>query len=340
MPDGPFPVTQRERRLDLDRAKGLAILLVVFGHIVARQGPTGVEWYEPLRFAVYRFHMPLFFYLSGTVALLSGVLSAPPAGWPRLVEKRAARLLVPFFAVGLLILVGKLLAGQVTDTVDNAPDGLIGGLRDLFWDTASSPATSIWYLLVLFLATLAAVPLLRLGLRSTGLVLMGLLLHVVEVPAVFYLDRFASHFLFFALGIWVAESQARFLPLFDRWIGLWLVALVGALVLAGTGLLAERYSMLVCGVLAIPALHGLVRAQPVAQWTWPLWLGGFSMVIYLFNTIAIGVVKAVLVAIGATWNAAGFWLHAPLLLAAGVFLPVLFKVLLLRRVPAVDRMTS
>ena len=142
----------RERRLDLDRAKGLAILLVVFGHIVARQQPEGLTWYEPLRFAVYRFHMPLFFYLSGTVALLSGVLGTPPARWGGLLERRAVRLLLPFFAVGLLILLGKLGAGQVTATVDNAPEGLGAGLRHLFWDTAASPATSIWYLLVLFLA--------------------------------------------------------------------------------------------------------------------------------------------------------------------------------------------
>lgn len=35
----------KERRLDLDRAKGLAILLVVYGHIVARQAPANNEWY-------------------------------------------------------------------------------------------------------------------------------------------------------------------------------------------------------------------------------------------------------------------------------------------------------
>jgi fucose 4-O-acetylase-like acetyltransferase len=56
------------RRLDLDRAKGLAIVLVVLGHVVARDQPPGVEWYEPFRYAIYRFHMPFFLYLSGTVS--------------------------------------------------------------------------------------------------------------------------------------------------------------------------------------------------------------------------------------------------------------------------------
>jgi hypothetical protein len=64
------------------------------------------------------------------------------------------------------------------------------------------------------------------------------------------------------------------------------------------------------------------------------------MVIYLFNTIAIGLAKAVLVALGVAWTVEGFWLHAPLLTAAGVALPILLKQWVLRRVPAVDRFTD
>ncbi len=339
MPEGPYALV-RKRRLDLDRAKGIAILLVVFGHIVARQQPEGLTWYEPLRFAVYRFHMPLFFYLSGTVAMLSGVLLTPPERWATLLERRAVRLLLPFFAVGLLILLGKLGAGQVTSTVDNAPEGLGPGLRHLFWDTASSPATSIWYLLVLFLATAVAVPALRLGLGSSGLVVLGLVLQFVAVPPMLYLDRFASHFVFFAIGIWVAERQDRLLPALSRQLGLWCGLFLCSLALAGAGVVPEAWSMLVCGLLALPALHALVLAAPVNRLRWPLWFGRYSMVIYLFNTVAIGVAKAMLVALGVGWTVAGFWLHGPLLMAAGLFLPIAFKHVVLARLPAVDRLTD
>ena len=71
------------RRTDIDRAKGLAILLVVFGHIVARADPAGVDWYEPLRRAVYAFHMPFFFYLSGMAAVCASGVFVAPAGWGR-----------------------------------------------------------------------------------------------------------------------------------------------------------------------------------------------------------------------------------------------------------------
>jgi len=148
-----------ERRRDIDSAKGLAILLVVFGHLVARADPAGVHWYEPLRRAVYAFHMPFFLYLSGLVAVLSGQLLAPRARWPAIVRARARRLLLPFFGLGSLIVLGKILAVRYM-FVDNAPASLASGLADLLWRTGASPASSIWYLFVLFTVSLAAMALL------------------------------------------------------------------------------------------------------------------------------------------------------------------------------------
>jgi fucose 4-O-acetylase-like acetyltransferase len=99
------------RLMELEQAKGLAILLVVFGHLVARENPAGVEWYGPLRMVVYLFHMPFFLYLSGYVAGLSGTAWMPADGWARLARRRAARLLLPFLAFGFFIVVGKLALG-------------------------------------------------------------------------------------------------------------------------------------------------------------------------------------------------------------------------------------
>jgi fucose 4-O-acetylase-like acetyltransferase len=329
----------RARRLDLDRAKGVAILLVVLGHIVAREQPPGVEWYEPFRYAIYRFHMPFFLYLSGTVLVLSGLHKASPAEWPRVLRGRAVRLLIPFFGLGLLILVAKLLAMQVVH-VDNRPAGLWAGLRDLFWTTGESPAVTVWYLFVLFLSTVLALPLLRLGVGTTGLVLAGLVLQAIEVPPVAYLDRLASHFVFFAAGAWVAERQDRLLPAFERFQPLWWAAFASAISLALAGWLDARAARLACGLLSVPALHGLIRLPPVSNWDWPLFLGRYAMAIYLFNTLAIGFAKALLIAAGVGWTSDAFPVHVVALTAAGLALPILVKALLLRRAPALDRLTD
>ena len=335
----------RTRRLDLDRAKGIGILLVVAGHLVAHTAPDGAGWYEPLRYALYRFHMPFFLYLSGTVALLSGALTAPPAAWPRQIQRRAQRLLLPFFAVGLLILGAKWLAMRVV-VVDNPPDGLLGGLIDLLWNTGASPALSIWYLLVLFLSTILSMVLLRAGAGTTGLVLLGLALQFVEVPAIAYLDRLARFFLFFAAGAWVAERQDRLLPLMDRFLGAWWLAFLGSAALAMTIWLdvpwpfSEHESLVVCGLLCIPALHGLIRRPPLARLDWPVTLGRYAMVIYLFNTLAIGAAKALLIRAGIPYTADWFTVHLVVAMLAGVAIPVLLKRLVLRHLPVLDRMTD
>ena len=86
-PDTKTPGT-RARLTDLDRAKGLAILLVVFGHLVPQEDPAGVTWYDPIRIAIYLFHMPFFMYLSGYVTFWSGAATMPLDRWPRLCMRR------------------------------------------------------------------------------------------------------------------------------------------------------------------------------------------------------------------------------------------------------------
>ena len=328
----------RERRLDLDRAKGVAILLVVIGHIVAAAPPPGAEWYDTLRYAIYRFHMPFFFYLSGYVVWLSGALHTADAAMPRYVLRRAHRLLAPFLLLGVVVLLGKLLAERIVH-VDNRPSGLLGGLRDLVVTTEDSPASFIWFLWVLFLCSVAAPPVWR-RVGTAGLLLGGALLLAIELPALFYLDRFARHALFFAAGIAVAQHEAWLLPRFAALQPLWWAMFVAALAAALAGWLPGDWSVLACGLAAIPALHGLMFAPALAQQHWALTLGRYTMAIYLFNVIAIGVVKAVLLEAGVPWTGGGFWIHAPALTAAGVLLPILGKVLVLRRLPALDRMTD
>lgn len=60
-------MTKRDRLSDIDRAKGLGILLVVFGHLAAKSRPEGNAWFGYAQTAVYQFHMPFFMYLSGYV---------------------------------------------------------------------------------------------------------------------------------------------------------------------------------------------------------------------------------------------------------------------------------
>ena len=83
----------------LDSARGVAILLVVFGHII--EGAT------PLRQGIYAFHIPLFFILSGILLRLKPDLLSQPFG--RFARHRARQLLYPYLTFSAVVTVYALL---------------------------------------------------------------------------------------------------------------------------------------------------------------------------------------------------------------------------------------
>jgi fucose 4-O-acetylase-like acetyltransferase len=329
----------RQRREDLDRAKGLAILLVVFGHIVAREQPLGAEWYEVLKDGIYQFHMPFFMYLSGYVTFLSGSARVAGRDWPAFVGKRAYRLLIPFLLFGLMIVAGKLLAARYIH-VDNLPESPMSALTALIWDTDRSPALSVWYIAVLFVMCAITPPLMALvrG-RTWVLVAIALILYAAPVPHVMYLNRVATYFPFFLLGGLAAEGSDRWLRTVDRSTWFALAALLASVFVVMTLNLGIKVGLLVCGILSMPALHGLVRQSPLSRSAVLLWLGSLSFVIYLLNTPFIGTVKGVLLR-EFSWDYENFLWFAPVLMLAGILGPIATKRWLLSRVPALDKMTS
>lgn len=330
-----------ERRVDLDLAKGLGILLVVLGHIVAREAPAGNAWYVVLKDAIYLFHMPFFMYLSGYVTFISGYADVDWRQWPGFVAKRAYRLLLPFLIFGLLIVAGKLVLGRYL-SVDNLPASSTQALIDLVWTTDASPATSVWYIGVLFVLCIITPPLLKvLQQRLWLLLVLALVLYATPVPHLVYLDRVAKFYVFFVLGCLAASHQGAWLDLMDRHATAWLGAF--AMTLTAASVMGYKYfdytAFLVCGCLSIPALHALVRRPVFAHSRVLATLGLYSFVIYLLNTPFIGLVKGLGLKL-LPWDGPNFLLYAPVLLLAGIIGPIVVREHLFRRVPALYRMTS
>ena len=338
---GQLAPEKRPRRSDLDCAKGLGILLVVIGHLAARSSPEGNDWYVVLKHALYHFHMPFFMYLSGYVVFLTGAARIPPSKWPELATRRTYRLLLPFVLFGLFILLGKLIASRFIQ-VDNLPGSFAQGLQGLVWNTDFSPAESVWYLAVLFALSVLIPPILWvLQGRSALLLAFALILYVLPVPHVMYLDRIARFMSFFAMGGLASDAGKVWLELIDRYFPVALVALLAALSVFLTVFPAWNpdVPLFICGALSMPALHGLVRHRYLANSSLLLTFGAYSFVIYLLNTPFIGLVKGAMLKL-LPWDGINFLLYAPVLTAAGLFLPILLRRYLLRRVPALDRITA
>jgi fucose 4-O-acetylase-like acetyltransferase len=332
------------RRKDLDCAKGLGILLVVAGHLVPASArfPEGNLWYLYLREILYEFHMPFFMYLSGYVTFLSGAANTAAGRWPTLVRRRAGRLLVPFVIFGLVIVAGKWLASQMFH-VDNLPGSVGQAMVGLVWNTDESPATSVWYVAVLFVYCVVTPPLLWASKgRVWPWVLAALLLYAAPMPHVLYLDRVATYYIFFLLGGACVQRERLWLAAIDRQV--WYLLLLFAVVvtfqtLPVSAFLEWHTKMLIAGVLSIPALHALVRRPALVESPTLLRLGVFSFVIYLLNTPCIGLIKGVLLK-WIPFDGADFLIYAPLLMIGGTVGPILLKRFLLRPVPVLDRMTE
>jgi len=319
----------RTRLLDIDVAKGLGMLLVVFGHLVQTNSPGESQGYAALRDAIYTFHMPFFMYLSGFVFFLTNGHEAVARGYRRFVVARFDRLMLPFLAFGFLVIVGKYYAsrfGEVHDGVSSFSQGVM----DVLTNAPDNPSISIWYLVVLFSYCILTPLLWRAVGRKAGMLLLvaAVMIAIVYLGPIterFYLARILRFFLFFVFGGVAALYRDRYYPVLRRIAWPSLALLIILIALFGR----THYALIFCGLVSAPALHGIIMSQGFVESRLLRWVGDNSMTIYLMNTIFIGVAKLVwlkVLPVHGAWNLA--FLAA--LMIAGVAGPVLVRLVVQR----------
>ncbi len=128
---------QNNRIAYIDVARGIALLMVIFGHL---KMPYVTTW-------IYSCHIPLFFFLSGMV------FSGEKKSFSQFIKKSARTLLVPYFALGFVIwffLTGIYLFDQappqfIASAIDTPARMLLNFLiQRHYW--------TVWFLPCLFLA--------------------------------------------------------------------------------------------------------------------------------------------------------------------------------------------
>lgn len=327
-----------ERLTDIDRAKGFAIFLVVLGHIVAGDLPAGNAWFGYVITVIYSFHMPFFMYLSGFVMMYTYRRLDSAGDYGRYVIGKFNRLAPGFFVFAVIILVGKILTSRFLH-VDNMPEGFFEGIRSILLTPGVSAAKSLWFIYVLFEFYLV-VPLLLLvsGGRVLPIVAIGATIHFIPSTHYFMLDGFFEYLIYFSIGAFAATAYGQYRDHLDRYRGLAL-----SLFLASFALLFMPISMqvakLVIGLLSIPAIHSLIRWGWFSQSSTLVAWGLLSYAIYLMNTIAIGFVKGVVLALW-SWDGVHFFWVGPLLMISGLYGPIIVKRYIFPFIRPLDRITS
>jgi fucose 4-O-acetylase-like acetyltransferase len=311
----------RRRLLDIDRAKGLAIILVVIGH-VSDTGPIGNEWYDMLKHLLYSFHMAFFIFLSGYVMYISYLSLQSFNSLVKYISKRFERLMVPFLFFSLLIFVGKNVA-QLLIIVNNPIVSPSDFLAVLLYPT-DSIARSLWYIYVLFIFSMSF-PFLMIVSRNRieywlalGIIL-SLMSSFVSISHFVALHQICAYFVFILTGAIAAKQQDLYLANIDKWGWAWVS-------LFGISLFFTYHHtsipLLVTGMISIPALHTLIRKNPLAKADLLLTLGTFVFPIYLMNTIFMGSIRGMILQF-VSWDYWHFLIICPILIIAGLAGPVL-----------------
>lgn len=187
----------KKRLIYIDRLKGFAIYLVVFGHIYQKMIQGGMDY--RIFSVIYSFHMPLFFFLSGYVSQKTNKINTYKEASQYLVNK-VGNLIVPFLIWALL---NYMLFSSIKDFS-------FLKLYSIIVKQFSEP--SLWFLLMLFKIFIAYVPFHLISqkykeknslVKDLGLILSTCII-VVVLGKVFHISSaltFLLNYLFFMFGV-------------------------------------------------------------------------------------------------------------------------------------------
>ena len=167
----------------MDIVKGIAILLVVYGHIIQHaMAPWGhQEFYlNPVFKIIYTFHMPLFVFISGyltaySINRFSGL---------DYFKKKVKSLLVPFISLGILSFMVSYILNVIFANGANAKD-MAGGLVD---QLVITPA--IWFLWTLFVLNCSLIISVKLEKRFGVIIFAVIYFVIMSIPYNNYCDLY------------------------------------------------------------------------------------------------------------------------------------------------------
>lgn len=272
--------TRIEHYTEIDICRGIGILLVVLGHALKQTGETNTV-FNILLSVIYSFHMPLFFVLSGFVS----VKMLDFTTWGQrtdYVKKRAVRLLIPYFVIGVLYMPLKyFLARFAVKAYD------FSAMWKLF--LGENPDVALWFLYYLFFISVVC----AVGLRKNNMKIW-IWVSFAAAALTFLIGkdiRILRYPFFFILGIWLRLEYGKI----KNWLSSRSCLLYAAAVFAGSN--AVLYLLQISGVQILTTLSGIVVCLALSGWIAQkenvihnlfLHWGKYSMDIYIlsepFNT--------------------------------------------------------
>ncbi len=194
---------QTERIHWIDITRGIAIIFVIYAHVLGNQG---------IRYLFYAFHMPLFFFISG-------VLFRKDDGFLTVVKKSAKSLIIPYFILAWFFYVWWVLSNG--SSFFNP--AIITQFWGIFYGNSNNGMLAfndvLWFLPTLFVTRVMFAALTKISLK-TGLLALTLLLFSIfgyalsvfgpDVKLPFGFETALSGIVFYGAGfLWYRGQSAK-----------------------------------------------------------------------------------------------------------------------------------
>ena len=269
----------------VDRARGVGIILVVFGHVADGVYRAGIA-FPPATFrllydAIYSFHMPLFFLLAG----LFFYRSWAQRGTAMLIRSKLDTILYPYILWSLVQGSIEVVASQYTNHRAS-----LESVLTLLW----SPRQQFWFLYVLFIEFLLGCLVCALLPRRWHFVVVILAAAAFvfrssgpHVGPPYYL---AAESVFFFSGLLLGERLQRTHPPSTATLTLTAVGFLAAQVAyalyrSGLPQTLQGLMELAVALISIAFVIAFSKLPAVALTRWLALLGQQSLAIYLLHTI-------------------------------------------------------
>lgn len=326
----------KKRILEIDLAKGLAIILAVIGHAF----PDAVKGFwiagensvaASMEQFIYSFHMPLFFMCSGFLFLPK----LTNGGGNQTITTRFKRLMIPYLFLSFMYLGGKMVGGALADNAlsDNPIVGIMFG---------NSPCYGAWFLWVLFFMSVIVLCLRRVNVWFLLAVFIAASYIPLNLEADFKgISVIMSATMWFLTGCVVRKHYScisKYLNVYICWGSLLVILAIhiyGGLIESSNVLVTRSVAIIktLMGITASYALCYLLATKYTESATTKrLQLcGDYCMDIYIVSMFVLVPLRILYVNVG-LMNYIPYWPWLIIVSVLGVVLPVLISKHIVRKV--------
>lgn len=265
--------------------RGIAAVLVVLEHSIIRYPidlRAQAEWCVVLSNYINSFHMPLFFLLSGYFTFHKGIKE--PGKW---LSYHWKKMLIPYFVMGMIDLLPRILLQSLVHNPANITESLI---KIIFY------GGYFWFLVALFFIQLISSVFVQLGKQKQLFAVSVVLLiasRILPFPQLFCMGQIAYYLFFYILGGYYRENESTIEKKTQILNGF------SILVFVLFGGLGNKWLSIIVALagswLALQIARGVLkkgRGKLLAL------AGKYSLQIYLFNGMVLGVGRTLFVKAG------------------------------------------